>query len=146
MRYVFTVLLIMLANASLQAQECKAILAKFPQHSPDSSVFAKQVSDYIKNCEQRPGAEDPDFLRNCIIVGMRSLAISGNYVAAEQMAIKECEQGNEEVSKHWLGLIINNHNASEEERMLANQVVNGEDQPLPAPMRTPGLEQGTINK
>lgn len=145
MRY-FTVILIMLASFSLQAQECRAVLAKFPKHSPDSSVFAKQVSDYIKNCEQRPNADDPDVLRNCIIVGMRSLAISGNYVAAEQMAIKECEQGNEEVSKHWLGLIINNQNASEEERMLANQVVNGENQPLPPPMRTPGLQQGTINK
>ncbi|MCS5710110.1 hypothetical protein [Candidatus Berkiella aquae] len=147
MRYLCTAFLLLALPLTLKAQteDCKSVLAKFPKYPPESSILAKQVSDYVDKCKERPGAEDPDFLKNCIVVGMRSLAVSGNYVAAVHMAGIECEQGNEGVSKNWLGLIINNQNASEEERMLANQFVNG-DKPLPAPMRTPGLQQGTINK
>lgn len=125
MRYLFTAFLLLALPIGSQAVGCKEILAKFPQHSPGSSVFAKQVDDYIKNCKARPGSEDPDKLKNCIIVGMRSLGVAGNYVAAERMAVLECNDGNEEVSKNWLGMIIKNNNASDYERALANEVING---------------------
>lgn len=124
MRQVFKACLLLAVSIDASAG-CKEILSKFPTHSPESSVFAKQVDDYIKNCKNRPEATDPDKLRNCIIVGMRSLGVAGNYVAAERMAIEECDQGNEEISKNWLGLIINNNNASEAERAIANEVING---------------------
>ncbi len=126
MRYLLTVLLFSLPFA-LQAG-CAEILAKFPQHPPESSVFAKQVDDYIKGCKARPGSEDPNKLNNCIVAGMRSLGVAGNYVAAERMAVQECAKGNEEVSKNWLGMIINNNHASEYERAIANEVVNGPGQ------------------
>lgn len=127
MRYLFTAF-VLLALPLCVVADCKDILSKLPRHSADSSIFAKQVEDYIEGCKKRPESQDPDKLKNCIIVGMRSLGVAGNYVAAERMAVQECNDGNEEVSKNWLGMIIKNNNVSDEERALANQVVNGPQQ------------------
>ncbi|MGE3318905.1 MAG: hypothetical protein AB7I18_06375 [Candidatus Berkiella sp.] len=128
MRYVFTVCLLLWLPLALNAQGCKEILDKLPRHSGDSNVFAKQVENYKKACKERPSSEDPEKLKDCIDAGMRSLGVAGNYVAAEEMAVRECNNGNEQVSKNWLGMVIKNNNASEEERAIANQVINGPTQ------------------
>ncbi len=124
MRYLPMISLLCCLPLTLQAESCKAILDKLPKHSPESSIFAKQVDDYIKSCHERPGMDDPDKLKNCIIVGMRALGVVGNYVAAEHMAMIECEQGNEEISKNWMGMVINNNNASDLERTIASEAIN----------------------
>jgi hypothetical protein len=128
MRHLLTAAVLFALPLAVEAASCGQILSKFPNHPPESSVFAKQVDDYIKGCKTRPGSEDPTKLNNCIVAGMRSLAVAGNYVAVEHMAVQECNNGNEEVSKNWLGMIIKNNHASDYERAIANEVVNGSGQ------------------
>lgn len=128
MRYVFTVFLLLSLPLTVSAQGCKELIEKLPSHSGDSNVFAQQVENYKKACKERPSSEDPGKLKECIDAGLRSLGVAGNYVAAEEMAVRECNNGNDQVSKNWLGMVIKNNNASEEERAIADKVINGQGQ------------------
>ena len=60
--------------------------------------------------------------------GMRSMAVSGNYVAAEKMARMECDAGHEQLSKTWMGMIMNNQNASEADKAAAQEAINSKNQ------------------
>ncbi len=110
------------------AEDCKAILAKLPNHSAGSSDQAQMVANFEKQCKARPNADDPNVFNQCMTAGMRSMAVSGNYVAAEKMARMECDAGHDELSKTFLGMIMNNQNASEADKAAAQEAINSKNQ------------------
>ncbi|MGD9590919.1 MAG: hypothetical protein AB7V32_00190 [Candidatus Berkiella sp.] len=118
--------LLMVLNVPLTvfAVDCKTILAKLPSHTGDSSDQAKMVENFEMQCKQRPESSDPSSLSQCITVGMRAMAVSGNFVAAEKMAKIECEAGNDEISKNWMGMVLNNQHASEADRAVAQEAID----------------------
>ncbi|MBS0287063.1 MAG: hypothetical protein JSR17_07195 [Proteobacteria bacterium] len=107
--------------------DCKSILAKLPKHNPQTNDQAKMVENFEKQCHERPNATDPNVLKECLTVGMRSMAVSGNYVAAEKMAKIECDAGNDALSKTWMGMIMNNQNASPEDRSVAEEALSNKE-------------------
>jgi hypothetical protein len=120
---VCCILALSLTSISAIAADCREILSKLPSHNSDTSEFAMQVKNFTEGCKSRPNAEDPQVLNECVTVGMRSLAVAGNYIAAEKMAIMECKAGNEEISRNWIGMIINNRNAPQAEKDIAAQAI-----------------------
>ncbi len=111
------------------AEDCKEILAKLPKHAADSSDQAQMVANFEKQCKERASAnEDPNVFSQCMTAGMRSMAVSGNYVAAEKMARMECDAGHDEISKTFLGMIMNNQNASEADRAAGEAAINSKQQ------------------
>ncbi len=108
----------------LFAVDCKSILSKLPSHSGATSDQAKMVENFEKQCRQRPESSDPQSLQQCYTVGMRAMAVAGNFVAAEKMAKIECEAGNDQISKNWMGMVVNNQNATQADRDVAQEAIN----------------------
>ncbi len=119
--------IVTLSNVA-NALDCKTILAKLPKHSPESSDQAQMVANFENNCKQRPDVTDPESLNQCIAVGMRAMAISGNFVAVETIAKIECDAGNDTISKNWMGMIVNNEKATQADRDVAQEAINNNNQ------------------
>ncbi len=110
----------------LLAADCKTILAKLPVHSPEANEQAKMVQDFENQCKQR-SESDPKALTECLTVGMRAMAVAGNFVAAEKMAQMECAAGNDKISKTWMGMVVNNQNATQADKDVAQEAINSNE-------------------
>lgn len=108
----------------LLAVDCKTILAKLPSHNAQNSEQAKMVENFENQCKERPSVTDGASLKECVTVGMRAMAVSGNFVAAEKMAKIECDAGNDEISKTWMGMVVNNQNATQKDRDVAQEAID----------------------
>ncbi|MBS0289218.1 MAG: hypothetical protein JSS07_04165 [Proteobacteria bacterium] len=131
MRYskiVFTTIFALFSLPIYAVIDCQTILAKLPEHSPDSSELAKMVDNFEKECAKRPDANNPDVYNQCVTVGMRSMAVSGNFIAAEKIAKMECEAGNDTISKTWMGLVLGNNNASDADKQVAQEAIDNKEQ------------------
>ena len=122
---VMAAILVAFCNAPyvVFAEDCNEILAKLPPQDAQNPQ-AQMVENFEKQCKSRPNAEDPNVMNQCMTAGMRSMAVSGNYVAAEKMARMECAAGHDEISKTFLGMILNNRNASDADRAVAQDAIN----------------------
>lgn len=111
---------------SLHAQvvTCQELLNKLPSpEAANKQAFGDTIAKYEEDCKLRPTTDSPEALKECIKVGMRAMGTIGNYLAQIRMAKIECQEGNDEVSKTWLGMIVNNNNASEAEKEVAREAI-----------------------
>jgi hypothetical protein len=110
-------------SCNVYSATCQELLNKLPPPSGDTQVFSETISKYEDDCKQRPSSNTPEALNECIKAGMRAMGAIGNYVAQIRMAKIECKDGNDEISKTWLGMIVNNNNASEAEKDIGREAI-----------------------
>lgn len=122
---IFRALLVMICLLSFNTYglTCQELLNKLPPPSPETQAFAEPIGKYIDDCKKRPTSDTPEALKECVKAGLRAMGAIGNYLAQIQMAKMECKDGNDEISKTWLGMIANNNNASEAEKEIARQAI-----------------------
>lgn len=111
--------LTLLCSPGMLFGACQEILAKLPDHSNDNTPYRMQVAQFEQECRNRPNADDPKVVKQCMSAGLSSMVIYGNYIAAEMLAKMYCEEGFLDLSKQMMRSVAANPYTPPEDKAVA---------------------------